>query len=141
MALLKPYAQSQTTSKQKQHQQLLCKSIRNPFSSHKYGEHLLSTSPSSSCFFLPSFYYSFFFLAVCSSIDIASIQILPAIRYASSIPSFISGYSLKLNQPDFVTPLRNQTVEVGRNATFQCFVTGIEKYRVSSAFIFLSKKD
>ena len=37
--------------------------------------------------------------------------------------SFFSGNSMKHNQPDFITPLRNLTVEVGRNATFECFVT------------------
>jgi len=40
------------------------------------------------------------------------------------------GQCLKTSQPDFVTPLRDITVEVGRNATFECFVTNIEKYRV-----------
>ena len=39
---------------------------------------------------------------------------------------------MKHNQPDFITPLRNLTVEVGRNATFECFVTGIKKFRVST---------
>ena len=43
---------------------------------------------------------------------------------------FFSGQCLKTSQPDFVTPLRDITVEVGRNATFECFVTNIEKYRV-----------
>ena len=32
------------------------------------------------------------------------------------------------------TPLRNLTVEVGRNATFECFVTGIKKFRVSTHY-------
>ena len=44
---------------------------------------------------------------------------------------FFPGQCMKLGQPDFMTPLRNLTIEVGRNATFECFVTGIEKYRVS----------
>merc|ERR1711953_1419235 len=40
------------------------------------------------------------------------------------------GHSLKMNQPEFLTPLRNHTVEVGKNVTFECYVTGIEKYKV-----------
>lgn len=44
---------------------------------------------------------------------------------------FVSGQSLKMNQPEFLTPLRNHTVEVGKNVTFECYVTGIEKYKVS----------
>ena len=43
----------------------------------------------------------------------------------------ISGQCLKNKQPDFVTPLRDITVEVGKNATFECFVTNIDSYRVS----------
>ena len=37
-----------------------------------------------------------------------------------------------MNQPEFLTPLRNHTVEVGKNVTFECYVTGIEKYKVSN---------
>ena len=48
---------------------------------------------------------------------------------------FFSGQCLKTSQPDFVTPLRDITVEVGRNATFECFVTNIEKYRVRQILI------
>ena len=44
---------------------------------------------------------------------------------------FLAGHSLKMNQPEFLTPLRNHTVEVGKNVTFECYVTGIEKYKVS----------
>ena len=44
---------------------------------------------------------------------------------------------MKHNQPDFITPLRNLTVEVGRNATFECFVTGIKKFRVSPFTLFI----
>ena len=36
-----------------------------------------------------------------------------------------------MSQPEFLTPLRNHTVEVGKNVTFECYVTGIEKYKVS----------
>ena len=48
-----------------------------------------------------------------------------------------TGNSMKHNQPDFITPLRNLTVEVGRNATFECFVTGIKKFRVSPFTLFI----
>ena len=44
---------------------------------------------------------------------------------------YFSAQSLKMNQPEFLTPLRNHTVEVGKNVTFECYVTGIEKYKVS----------
>ena len=47
---------------------------------------------------------------------------------------YFAGHSMKHNQPDFITPLRNLTVEVGRNATFECFVTGIKKFRVSTHY-------
>ena len=49
---------------------------------------------------------------------------------------FLAGHSLKMNQPEFLTPLRNHTVEVGKNVTFECYVTGIEKYKVSNYTMF-----
>ena len=57
--------------------------------------------------------------------------------YFQSMNYLFAGNSMKHNQPDFITPLRNLTVEVGRNATFECFVTGIKKFRVSPFTLFI----
>ena len=57
--------------------------------------------------------------------------------YFQSMNHLFTCNSMQHNQPDFITPLRNLTVEVGRNATFECFVTGIKKFRVSPFTLFI----
>ncbi len=43
-------------------------------------------------------------------------------------------------EPAFLSPLQNLTVNVGRNATFTCFVSHIQEYRVSKTVSYQFQK-